>query len=72
INNAAISLLKRATEHTVEDFSNVMDTNVKAPYHLSQLAYPMLKASRLGNIIFISSIAGVMGLPAISVYAASK
>ncbi|CAK9166381.1 unnamed protein product, partial [Ilex paraguariensis] len=72
INNAAISLLKRATDHTAEDFSNVMDTNVEAPYHLSQLAYPMLKASGLGNIIFISSIAGVTALPAISVYAASK
>ncbi|CAK9185167.1 unnamed protein product, partial [Ilex paraguariensis] len=72
INNAAISLLKRATDHTAEDFSNVMNTNIEAPYHLSQLAYPMPKASGLGNIIFISSIAGVTGLPAISVYAASK
>ncbi|CAK9136085.1 unnamed protein product [Ilex paraguariensis] len=49
-----------------------MGTNFEAPYHLSQLAYPMLKASGLGNVIFISAVAGVTGLPAISVYAASK
>ncbi|MBA0579562.1 hypothetical protein Gorai_021815 [Gossypium raimondii] len=36
-----------------------MSTNVEAPYHLSQLSYPFLKASGNGSIVFISSVADV-------------
>ncbi|EEF26603.1 tropinone reductase, putative [Ricinus communis] len=49
-----------------------MSTNFEAPYHLSQLAHPLLKASGNGSIVFISSVAGVVALPMISVYAATK
>lgn len=67
-----MSLLKAACDHTAEDFSRLMTTNLEAPYHISQLAYPLLKASGLGNIVFISSVAGGMALPALSAYSASK
>ncbi|XP_052173510.1 tropinone reductase homolog [Diospyros lotus] len=72
VNNAASTLLKQATESTAEDYSNLMRTNVESPYHLCQLAHPLLKASGAGSIVFISSVAGITGLPAISVYAAAK
>ncbi|KAI3473193.1 hypothetical protein Pfo_030485 [Paulownia fortunei] len=72
VNNAAISLMKRASDHTAEDYSRIMETNLEAPYHICQLSYPLLKASGLGNIVFISSVAGGMALPALSAYAASK
>ena len=49
-----------------------MKTNVEAPYNLSQLAYSLLKESGAGNIVFISSVAGVIALPKLSNYAASK
>ncbi|XP_065853632.1 tropinone reductase homolog [Euphorbia lathyris] len=49
-----------------------MSTNLEGPYHLCQLAYPMLKASGNGSIIFISSVAGIVSLPMLSVYAAAK
>ena len=49
-----------------------MGTNFESAYHLSQLGYPLLKASGRGSIVFISSVAGVMALPVISIYAASK
>lgn len=64
--------MKEATKHTAEDYSYVMSTNFESPYHLSQLAHPMLKASGTGSIVFISSVSGVTALPALSVYAASK
>ena len=63
---------KEATEYTEEDFSTLMGTNFESAYHLSQLGHPLLKASGSGNIVLISSVAGVLALPAISVYAASK
>lgn len=49
-----------------------MSTNLESPYHLTQLAYPLLKASGAGNVIFISSVAGMTALPGLSVYAATK
>ncbi|KAI3821789.1 hypothetical protein L1987_09361 [Smallanthus sonchifolius] len=72
INNAAATLLKDATKHTLENYEFIMRTNVESPYHLTQLAHPLLKASGNASIVFISSVAGVTGLPSISVYAASK
>ncbi|MED6192568.1 hypothetical protein PIB30_011363 [Stylosanthes scabra] len=49
-----------------------MTVNFESGFHLSQLAYPLLKASGTGSIVFISSVAGVTGLGTGSVYAASK
>ncbi|XP_071702059.1 tropinone reductase homolog At5g06060-like [Rutidosis leptorrhynchoides] len=72
INNAGTTLLKDATEHTSEDYAHIMGTNFESPYHLTQLAYPLLKSSGNASIVFISSVAGVMALPSISVYAAAK
>lgn len=64
--------MKYACDHTVEDYDRIMSTNLESPYHICQLAYPLLKASGSGNIVFISSVAGGIALPAISAYAASK
>ena len=49
-----------------------MNTNLQSPYHLCQLAHPLLKASGNGNIVFISSVAGIVALPMLSVYSATK
>ncbi|KAG6580523.1 hypothetical protein SDJN03_20525, partial [Cucurbita argyrosperma subsp. sororia] len=72
VNNAGAVTLKSAAEHTTEDYNNIMSTNFEAPYHLSQISYPFLKASGYGSIVFVSSVAGVVALPKISIYAASK
>ncbi|KAH7514488.1 hypothetical protein FEM48_Zijuj11G0094800 [Ziziphus jujuba var. spinosa] len=72
VNNAAVVTLKDAKEYTHEHFSAIMRDNVECPYHLSQLLHPLLKASGAGNIVFVSSISGVIALPKASIYAASK
>lgn len=64
--------MKRVTEATVEDYSSIFATNFEGPYHLCQLAHPFLKESRAGSIVFVSSMAGVTALPALSIYGASK
>ncbi|KAK4412732.1 Tropinone reductase [Sesamum alatum] len=66
VNNAAISIMKRAIEHTEQDFWHIMGTNLESPYHLCQIAHPLLKASGKGNIVFISSVAGKMALPGLA------
>ncbi|KAK8317285.1 hypothetical protein V6Z12_A13G100200 [Gossypium hirsutum] len=72
VNNAGITRIKPCVEQSLEDYTTVMSTNVEAPYHLSQLAYPFLKASGNGSVVFISSVAGSMALPGLSAYSASK
>ncbi|XP_030964333.1 tropinone reductase homolog At5g06060-like isoform X2 [Quercus lobata] len=73
INNVGTNTPKQTIEYTVEDFSFLMCTNLESAYHMCQLAYPLLKASRVGSIVFVSSVAGVVGLTLpVSIYAAAK
>ncbi|KAK7292920.1 hypothetical protein RJT34_15778 [Clitoria ternatea] len=72
INNAGTGTPKDIIDITAEDITTVMGTNFESGYHLSQLAYPLLKASGNGSIVFISSVAGLVPMPLSSVYASSK
>ncbi|XP_072952621.1 tropinone reductase homolog At2g29290-like [Typha angustifolia] len=72
INNAGVTIVKPTTEYNVEDTSFVWATNFESAYHLSQLSHPLLKASGSGNIVFISSVAGIVAVPYGSPYAATK
>ncbi|KAM4090894.1 hypothetical protein ACJW30_09G097400 [Castanea mollissima] len=67
-----LSAIKGAIEYTEGDYSTIMKTNVEAPYNLSQLSRSLLKESGARNILFISSVAGVIALPKLSNNAASK
>ncbi|XP_058097889.1 tropinone reductase homolog At5g06060-like [Magnolia sinica] len=72
ISNAGMYIWKPTVDITAEEFSFVMATNLESAYHLSQLAHPLLKASGQGNIVFISSVAGLVATIVGSVYAATK
>ncbi|KAG6526995.1 tropinone reductase homolog At5g06060-like isoform X1 [Zingiber officinale] len=72
VNNAASAYVKPVLEVTQEEYKHTMNINLEAGFHLSQLAHPLLKASGRGNIIFISSTAGLQGKFSMSVYGASK
>ncbi|CAN6843227.1 unnamed protein product [Brassica oleracea] len=72
INNAGAIRAKPTIEHTAEDFSFHISTNLESAYHFSQLAHPLLKASGCGNIVFISSVSGVVSLGISSIYSATK
>lgn len=67
-----MAILKGATEYIEEDLSTIIGTNFEPAYHLCQLGHPFLKPSGGGNIVFISSVAGVLALPTLSIYATSK
>lgn len=72
INNVGTNIRKPTNEYTTEEFSTLMATNFESVYHLCQLAHPLLKASGMGSIVFISSVAGVVHIGSGSIYAASK
>ncbi|CAH9104172.1 unnamed protein product [Cuscuta epithymum] len=72
INNVGTNIRKPTAEYTSEDYSHIMATNLESSYHLTQLAYPLLKASAVGSIVFISSVAGLEHISSGSIYGASK
>nr|QOE90822.1 short-chain dehydrogenase/reductase [Papaver somniferum] len=63
VNSAALYIFKNTLDFTAEDHIKVMTTTLDSAYHFSTLAHPLLKASGSGNIVFISSVAGVVALP---------
>ncbi|XP_074569554.1 noroxomaritidine/norcraugsodine reductase-like isoform X1 [Curcuma longa] len=72
VNNAGTGIYKPMVEQTLEDFKFVISTNLESAFHLSQLAYPLLRASGGGSIVFVSSICGFIGQDNLSVYASTK
>ncbi|KAL6885523.1 hypothetical protein ACP4OV_010302 [Aristida adscensionis] len=72
VNNAGIAIRKSAMEHSAEEYSLLMATNLESAYHLSLLAHPLLKSSGSGSIVFISSIAGVVALFSGPIYGMTK
>ena len=55
-----------------EDWERTLKINVISHFYFTKLAIPMLKKNKGGSIINLSSVAGIMGFPLRSPYAASK
>lgn len=72
INNVGTNIRKPTTEYSAEEYSILMATNLESAYHLCQLSHPLLKASGLGSIVFISSVAGLVNISSGTIYGASK
>ncbi|XP_061368483.1 tropinone reductase homolog At2g29260, chloroplastic-like [Gastrolobium bilobum] len=72
INNVGTNIRKPMTEFTTAEFSSLIDTNLGSTFHICQLAYPLLKASGVGSVVFISSVSGFVSLKSMSVQGATK
>ena len=72
INNSGISKQLLLTETSLDDYNEIMDTNLKSAYFLSKLVIPKMVNQKWGKIINISSIWGGNGAAMESVYCASK
>ena len=72
INNAGISY-RSVVEHVQEEERLAqMGINFRAPMELTRLVLPKMRARRYGRIINISSVGGMMAMPTMAVYSASK
>lgn len=72
VNNAGITrdtLLMRMSE---QDWDDVIDTNLKSAFNFSKAVCRQMMGQREGAIVNISSIAGVIGNPGQTNYAAAK
>jgi short-subunit dehydrogenase len=72
INNAGIGY-RSVIEHTSEaDRLMVLETNYLGPMALIQLVLPSMRHKRSGRIINVSSVSGMMAMPTMGSYSASK
>lgn len=72
INNAGLAY--RAVVEHVEEHERLaqMDVNFRSPMELIRLVLPGMRAKRSGRIITVSSVGGMMAMPTMAAYSASK
>lgn len=72
VNNAGITKDKLVLTMTEQDFSRVIDVNLKGAFNMIKHICPIMAKKRSGKIINISSISGIMGNVGQANYSASK
>jgi 3-oxoacyl-[acyl-carrier protein] reductase len=73
VNNAGVGVQRKPLiELSVEEWDQMMHTNLRAPYLMIRSLGPMMIAATYGHIINISSLAGKNILPEGAAYSASK
>ena len=72
VNNAGINKPTDFDKITEKDWDDVLNTNLKGSFMLSQAIFPIMKKQRYGRIINISSTSGQYGGPRTVHYAVSK
>jgi NAD(P)-dependent dehydrogenase (short-subunit alcohol dehydrogenase family) len=72
VNNAGINRPLPALQVDQDNWDDLFDTNVRGGFFCAQAVAPGMMRRRFGRIIFISSQAGLVGIPNQSVYCASK
>lgn len=72
VNNAGVHMKKPALETSVEEFADVVDVHLFASFALAREAAKVMLPRRKGSIIFIGSMAALMGVPDIPAYSAGK
>jgi 3-oxoacyl-[acyl-carrier protein] reductase len=72
INNAGIGNYKKLVETSAAEYDEMMLANVRSGFLFSRHAAPAMIAAGRGQILFVSSIAGLQGYAGEAVYCASK
>jgi 3-hydroxy acid dehydrogenase / malonic semialdehyde reductase len=73
VNNAGLSRgLDKLHEGSLDDWDEMIDTNVKGVLHVNRAIVPLLVSRGRGTVIHLGSIAGRQVYPGGSVYCASK
>jgi 3-hydroxy acid dehydrogenase/malonic semialdehyde reductase len=73
VNNAGLSRgLDKLHEGDLDDWNEMIDTNVKGLLHVDRAVVPLMAARRRGTVVHIGSIAGRQAYPGGNVYCATK
>lgn len=71
VNNAGIGLVGDISHTEPEDFSRILEVNVKSVYLVTRAALPLILKSH-GSIVNMGSVAGLIGVKQRLAYCASK
>jgi len=72
VNNAGIMRISPITENRIEDWTRMVDVNVKGVLHFLSAVLPLMTERGAGHIVNVGSVAGRRPFPGASVYAATK
>jgi len=72
INNAGVSYRSVVEHVSEEERLEQMGINFRAPMELIRMVLPGMREKRRGRIINVSSVGGMMAMPTMAVYSASK
>jgi 3alpha(or 20beta)-hydroxysteroid dehydrogenase len=72
VNNAGISILGPIDEYSHADWDKIVAINLTGVFNGIQAGVPALKNAGGGSIVNVSSLAGLIGVPASSAYVATK
>jgi 3-oxoacyl-[acyl-carrier protein] reductase len=72
VNNAGVGAFSNVADMSIEDWQQVIDTNLSGVFYFCRAAIPELRKRGGGWIINISSLAGKNPFPAGAAYCASK
>ena len=72
VNNAGMGIYAPLVETSVDDFDQMMDTNMRSTFLFTRHTVPSMLARGSGMVINVSSMAGVMGFAGEAAYCASK
>ena len=70
INNAGLAGYGEVKDFTQGAVDTILDTNIKGSIYISRAAIPRMEGG--GSILFVSSLAGLYGLPGYTLYSISK
>ncbi|MDX6244747.1 MAG: hypothetical protein QOE76_2470 [Frankiales bacterium] len=70
--NAGVGYAGDLAAMSADRLAELVELNVTAPLQLARAALPVLRAQRSGRLLFVTSIAGALGVPGESAYSSSK
>ncbi|MDR0520101.1 MAG: SDR family oxidoreductase [Clostridiales Family XIII bacterium] len=72
VNNAGIDPAGTVTDISIEQWHDIIDTNVNGTFYMTRFSIPKMVADGGGSIINLASLAGVRAIPAMPAYSTSK
>lgn len=72
VNNAGVMRIAPITENRVEDWTRMVDVNVKGVLHFLSATLPVMLEQESGHLVTVGSLAGRRPFPGGTVYSATK
>jgi NAD(P)-dependent dehydrogenase (short-subunit alcohol dehydrogenase family) len=72
VNVAGVGIAATVLDTSDQDWNRIIDTNLTGPFLLTRAVLPLMLDNGSGVIVNVSSVAGIVGIPARAAYCASK